>query len=188
MRHPPRISPSRVQVIEPAFIRMRPAHWKNLQLGVAKTPMPVRCAISPQSMRRSAAAAYSHEIPLGYDMGHIAQAYRKLGNDAKFDDAMSRFKASLDAQLAEGADNWVLSRSRAHYAVLANDYEGAITLLENAFEQGAYIDTINATAWPVFKPLNGDPRYEAAKAAMVARLNEELEKMDFSDLERELGS
>ena len=125
----------------------------------------------------------------GHDsMGYIAQAYRKLGNDTKFDDAMSRFKASLDAQLTEGADNWVLNRSRAHYAVLANDYEGAISLLEKAFEQGAYIDTVNATAWPVFKPLNGDPRYEAVKAKMVARLNEELEKMDFSDLETEHGS
>ncbi|HEY5776107.1 MAG TPA: hypothetical protein VIS57_08485, partial [Xanthomonadales bacterium] len=121
-------------------------------------------------------------------MGYIAQAYRKLGDDAKFDDAMSRFKASLDAQLAEGADNWVLNRSRAHYAALANDYETAISLLEKAFEQGAYIDTVNAKAWPVFKPLNGDPRYEAAKAKMVARLEEELKKMDFSKLETIQGS
>jgi TolB-like protein len=121
-------------------------------------------------------------------MGYIAQAYRKLGDDAKFDDAMSRFKASLDAQLAEGADNWVLNRSRAHYAALANDYETAISLLEKAFEQGAYIDTVNAKAWPVFKPLNGDPRYEAAKAKMVARLEEELKKMDFSKLGTIQGS
>ena len=119
----------------------------------------------------------------GYgSMGYIAQAYRKLGDDAKFDDAMSRFKASLDAQLAEGADNWVLSRSRAHYAVLANDYETAISLLEKAFEQGAYFDTITATAWPVFKPLNGDPRYEVAKATMVARRTGELEKMNLEEL------
>jgi len=121
-------------------------------------------------------------------MGYIAQAYRKLGDNAKFDDAMARFKASLDAQLAQGADNWVLNRSRAHYAALANDYETAISLLEKAFEQGAYIDTVNAKAWPAFKPLNGDPRYEAAKKKMVARLEEELKKMDFSKLETVQGS
>jgi tetratricopeptide (TPR) repeat protein len=119
----------------------------------------------------------------GYSsMGFIAQAYRKLGNDAKFDDAMSRFKASLDMQLAEGADNWVLSRSRAHYAMLANDDETAISLLEKAFEQGAYLDTANDTDWPVFKPLNGNPRYEAAKEKMVARLDEELQKMKLEPL------
>jgi hypothetical protein len=115
----------------------------------------------------------------GYpSMGFIAQAYRELGDEEKFSDAMRRFKSSLDAQIAEGADNWPLSRSRAQYEVLANDYEAAIDLLEKAFQQGAYIDTTNATAWPVFKPLDGDPRYEAAKAAMNARLEAELQKMN----------
>ena len=125
----------------------------------------------------------------GYSsMGFIAHAYRELGDEAKFTDAMSRFKASLDAQLAEGADNWVLSRSRAHYAVLANDYQTAISLLEKAFEQGAYLDTENETAWSVFKPLNGDPRYEAAKASMVVRLKEEFKKMDLEAIEAGQGS
>ena len=115
----------------------------------------------------------------GYNaMGFIAQAYRQLGKQAKFDDAMLRFKAALERQIAEGADNWRLNFSRAHHAVLANDYDAAISLLEKAFQQGAYLDTVSETAWPVFKPLNGDPRYEAAKAAMVKRLDEELKKMD----------
>jgi TolB-like protein/tetratricopeptide (TPR) repeat protein len=117
-----------------------------------------------------------------YSMGFIAQAYRKLDNEEKFNDAMSRFKAGLDAQQAEGADNVFLTFSRAHYAVLADDYDAAIGFLEKAFQQGAYLDTENETAWPVFKPLNGDPRYEAAKAAMVERLNEELKKMDTEPL------
>jgi len=113
----------------------------------------------------------------GYNaMGFIAQAYRNLGNEEKFEDAMQYFNSSLDAQVAEGADNWVLSFSRAHYAVLANDYEAAISLLEKAFQQGAYLDTSNKTAWPVFKVLDGDPRYETAKKTMNARLQEELVK------------
>lgn len=124
-------------------------------------------------------SSWSGRVGYGNDaMGFIAQAYRKLGNEALFEDAMSRFKATLDAQVAEGANNLVLSRSQAYYAVLAGDYDAAIGFLETAFQQGAYLDTANETAWPVFKPLNGDPRYEAAKATMNERLNEELEKME----------
>ena len=115
----------------------------------------------------------------GYNpMGFIAQAYRMMGNEAKFNDAMQRFKSALDAQLAEGADNWVLSFSGAHYAVLAGDFESAINLLEQGFQQGGFMDTGTETAWPVFKPLNGDLRYEAAKAGMVTRLDSERGKMD----------
>ena len=125
----------------------------------------------------------------GYSiMGFIAQAYRKVGNETKFDDAMLRFKAAQDVQLAEGVENWPFSISQAHYAVLADDYDTAITFLEKAFQQGAYLDTENETAWPVFKPLNGDPRYEAAKASMVARLEEEMKKMDLEALEAGQGS
>ncbi len=118
---------------------------------------------------------------LGYGnnaMGFIAQAYRKVGNETKFNDAMLRFRAALDKQLAEGAENWSISISAAHYAVLAVDYDTAITFLEKAFQQGGYLDTENETAWPVFKPLNGDPRFEAAKTSMNARLEEELAKME----------
>jgi len=114
----------------------------------------------------------------GYDvMAYIAYAYRSVGSEEKFEDAMLRFKAALDGQLAEGADNMAFNFSRAQYAALAIDYHAAINLMELAFEQGLYIDTVAETALPILKPLNGDPRYEAAKAAMEARLNMELEKL-----------
>ncbi len=60
-----------------------------------------------------------------FSMGFIANAYRETGNQEMFKDAMHRLKASLNAQLSEGANNWVLSWSQAHYAVLAGDYEAA---------------------------------------------------------------
>ncbi len=78
----------------------------------------------------------------GYQiMGFIAQSYRETGNEEKFADAMQRYKAALDAQIAEGADNWPLYRSRAQYAVLAGDYETAIDMMEQAFQKGGYHDT-----------------------------------------------
>ena len=61
--------------------------------------------------------------------------------------------------------------------MLADDHDAAISYLEKGFQKGGYLDTVNESAFPIFKPLNGDPRYEAAKAAMNARLEIELEKM-----------
>jgi tetratricopeptide (TPR) repeat protein len=107
-------------------------------------------------------------------MASIAQAYRELGNQAKFNDAMAILKDSLEAQKAEGADNFVLSRSYAKYAMLNDDHDAAIGFFERAIQQGGYLDT---EYQPIFKPLNGNPRYEAAKAAMNLRVEEELEKM-----------
>lgn len=110
-------------------------------------------------------------------MASIAFAYRSLGNEQKFNDAMSRFKASLDAQLAENTDNWVFNLSRAQYAIMANDHETAMDLVEVAFDQGLYLDTEQRESWLILQPLDGDPRFEAAKAAMNVRLEKELAKM-----------
>jgi TolB-like protein len=132
--------------------------------------------------RWSSLDEFSNDWPGGAGYGYgsmasIAYAYRELGNEEKFKDAIARFKVVLDAQTAEGANNWVFNFSRAQHSILTNDYEAAIDLMELAFEQGLYIDTVAETAWPILKPLNGDPRYEAAKAVMEARLNMELKKM-----------
>ena len=110
-------------------------------------------------------------------MASIAQAYREMGNQAKFNEAMAILKDALDIQHAEGADNWLLNFSQARYAMLSDNHDAAIGYLEKAFQQGGYLDTENEIAFPIFKPLNGNLRYEAAKAAMNARLAEELEKM-----------
>jgi len=113
-------------------------------------------------------------------MGFIAQAYRAVGSESRFSDAMSRFRAALDSQLNEGANNWPLHLSRAQYAMLSDNHEAAIGFLEMAFQQGAYIDTSNETAFSIFRPLNGNPRFEAAKEVMISRLDEELKEMERS--------
>ena len=140
--------------------------------------------------RWSSLDAFSSDWPggngYGYDsMGAIALSYHKVGNEDMYAKAMLRFRAALDQQLSQGADNWVLSWSQAFYAILAGDYETAIDYAERSFQQGNYLDTESETAWPSFKALDGDPRYEAAKAAMNARLAAELEKMT---IEQSTGS
>ncbi len=106
-------------------------------------------------------------------LGFIAQSYGLLGQEEKFDDAMARFKASLDAQLAMGIDNGYFSFSRAFHAMLSGDHDAAITLLDSAFQNGVTIDPRQRKAWPVFQALQGDPSYEDAKTRMLAHLNEE---------------
>jgi tetratricopeptide (TPR) repeat protein len=115
-------------------------------------------------------------------MAFIAESYGRLDQEDKFGEALDRARAANDAQLAEGADNWSLSLVRAQVASLSGDYDAAITLLERAFEQGGVIDVATPTAWPVFRPLNGDPRYEAAKARMLKHLNTERSELGLEPL------
>jgi hypothetical protein len=115
-------------------------------------------------------------------MASIAQAYREVGNQEKFNEAMVLLRDSLDAQQAQGADNWLLYFSYARYAMLADDHDAAISYLEKGFQKGGYLDTVNESAFPIFRPLDGNPRYEAAKAAMNERLELELKKMNSDSL------
>ncbi|HLF29676.1 MAG TPA: hypothetical protein VI566_01460, partial [Xanthomonadales bacterium] len=106
-------------------------------------------------------------------LGFIAQSYAHLDNDEKFNEVMSRFQTSLDQQVENGADNWVLTWSSAHFALLAGDPQGAIALLGKAAEQGAIIDSGLTGSWSVFNSLRGDPAFEAVKTRMLQHLNEE---------------
>jgi hypothetical protein len=106
-------------------------------------------------------------------LGFIAQSYGLVGEEEKFDDAMARFKAALDAQLEMGIDNGYFSQSRAFHAMLSGDHDSAIALLDSAFQNGITIDPRQRKSWPVFRPLHGDSRYEDVKTRMLDHLNRE---------------
>ena len=106
-------------------------------------------------------------------LGFIAQSYGLLGRQEKFDVAMTLFTASLDAQTAMGIDNGNFSLSRAFHAMLSGDRDSAIDLLDIAFQQGVTIDPRQRKAWPIFHPLQGDPRFADAKTRMLIHLNDE---------------
>jgi TolB-like protein/Tfp pilus assembly protein PilF len=107
-----------------------------------------------------------------YTMGSIAHAYSRVGEPDKFDDAMARFQASLEWQIEQGADNWVLTGSRAQFAMLSGDHDGALEFLGQSFEQGGLQIIPLTTEHSVFAPLRGDPRFEALLVEMRERLNE----------------
>jgi TolB-like protein/Flp pilus assembly protein TadD len=108
-----------------------------------------------------------------YLMGNIAHAYSRVGDSKKFDDAMARYQASLEWQIEQGASNGSLTRSRAHYAMLAGDHDGALALLGQVYEQGGLPIIPLTKETSVFAPLRGDPRFEAVLSQMRERLNQQ---------------
>ena len=86
---------------------------------------------------------------------------------------MVRYQASLEWQTQQGADNFFLTGSQAHFAMLSGDHEGAVVLLRRAFEQGSLSIIPLTRETSVFAPLRGDPRFEALLTQMWERLNEQ---------------
>jgi tetratricopeptide (TPR) repeat protein len=115
-------------------------------------------------------------------MGHIARAYQLLGDEGKYSDALQRFRASLDFQRANGADSFLMEWAEGYYFALAGDFDAALTHLERASTFGFKFDLETSAYWPVYKPLDGVPRFEALKADGQRRINAEREQVGLEPL------
>jgi TolB-like protein len=115
-------------------------------------------------------------------MAFVAEAYRNTGNEDKFREALRLARANNDLQMSQGADNWTMSLSRAQVAMLEGDQDQAITLLERAIDQGLVMDLTAPKAWPLFHPMRGDPRFEAARSKMLEHLNAERAELGLEPL------
>ena len=113
----------------------------------------------------------------GEMLAYLALAYRHLDDEPAFTDAMLRLRASLDAQLSEGADNWRMSTVQAYYALLADDFDSALEHIERMVEQGAVYNTAWKSEQSFVRPLRGEPRFEAARAIMIQRVNDAREEL-----------
>ncbi|HKX55707.1 MAG TPA: hypothetical protein VJN01_06390, partial [Xanthomonadales bacterium] len=107
----------------------------------------------------------------------LAKAYGQAGNVAKFNDAMRRAGESLEQQIAEGGDNWVLHASRAHFAMLGGDHDGALELLTKVVDMGGLPRMDFRGTHSDFAPLHGDPRFEAVMDRMRQKLNAERDEL-----------
>lgn len=112
----------------------------------------------------------------------LAKAYSQAGNEARFNDAMRRAGEALDQQVAEGGDSWVLHSSRAHFAMLGGDHEGALELLTKVVDMGGLPRIDLRGAHSDFAPLHGDPRFEAVMARMQQYLNAERAKLGLEEM------
>ncbi len=125
--------------------------------------------------------AWQRDFPGRFGVGdlnlaRITHAYRTLGNDEVFSDAMQRLQKNLMFQRSQGADNFVLLASEAYYHMLAGHEDEALNSLAQTIDRGMITRPRMADDWPVFRPLEGDPRYEAIQQRMIDHLNIERAK------------
>ncbi|MEE8281573.1 MAG: tetratricopeptide repeat protein, partial [Gammaproteobacteria bacterium] len=123
------------------------------------------------------AADYPHDDN-GYElMAEVALAYSRTGNTVRLDDALLLMENAMANLLGQGIDNWVFMVENAKYLALAGEYDQAITQLEHAIERGFKDYAPIATSVPMFEPLREDPRFVAAEALMVEKINVEREAL-----------
>jgi hypothetical protein len=86
---------------------------------------------------------------------------------------MARFRAVQDLLKSQGIDSYFwFELFEACYYAMAADHDRAIAHLDTAVSKGLILaGTRMADNFPVLKPLEGDPRYEAIQARMIENLN-----------------
>jgi len=119
-------------------------------------------------------AAFPDQGLNGYGfMTEVAYAYSQTGGQQRFNDAMQRIRRAHDKQRSAGADNYIFDMYEAGYYSMAGDLERAIDLFERAIDRGHITSTRPGDDRPYFKPLEGEPRFEAARMRMIEHLNRE---------------
>jgi tetratricopeptide (TPR) repeat protein len=125
----------------------------------------------------SFAADYPHNA-IGYDlMTEVALAYSRTGNTERFDDALLLVERAMSNLSDQGIDNWSFMLENAKYLALAEEYDQAITQLEQAIDRGYRGYAPIATTTPMFEPLRDDPRFVTAEAVMIDNINVERETL-----------
>jgi TolB-like protein len=126
--------------------------------------------------------AFETSFPADGYFGHrimnaIALAYRRGGNQAKFDDAMQRVRRAHESLTEQGLSNPDYWLNEAAWFAMAGRHAEALELLSAAIDGGRILSVRIADAMPYFKELEGDPAYEAIQARMVEHLNSERDKL-----------
>jgi len=111
---------------------------------------------------------------VGYgSMIQVALAYRRVGNQAKFEDAMARIRTAHDSLAEQGLNNKVFFTNEAAYYAMADDREQALKFLAAAIDNGEIFASRISDDLPFFADYNGDPDYEAIQARMIENLERE---------------
>lgn len=118
----------------------------------------------------------------------MAHAYRSVGNEGRFAEAMRLLENNLSTQRAQGADNIVLLESEAYYDMLTGDEQQALDKLSQSVEGGFLLSPRIIDDLPVFKPLEGDPRFEAIQLRNLEIINRERAKLGWEPVELDRAS
>jgi TolB-like protein len=121
--------------------------------------------------------AFESEFPAGVwgypEMLDIALAYRRIGNQAGFDEALQRLGKAVQKSVDEGMSGYWVAMNQAAYLALAGRREEALAALAKAIDEGFVSSLRIASEWPYLADLEGDPEYEAIQARMIEHLNRE---------------
>ncbi|MEH6636732.1 MAG: hypothetical protein V7700_14495 [Halioglobus sp.] len=114
---------------------------------------------------------YPHDFD-GYPlMLQVAFAYRAIGNQERFKDAMTRVRTAHDRLLGEGFDHFLLYTNEANYYAMTGDHDKAIAKLDVAVSKGYIGDLRLADMNRPLMALEDDPRFQAIQRRMIENLN-----------------
>ncbi len=108
-----------------------------------------------------------------WPMADIALAYRRTGNQQRFEEALAVLRASNQSSYSQGIRHPALLMLMAIEHVLAGETTQALEQLAIAIDSG-YINSAKISQdLPFFRELDGNPEYEAIQARMIEHINRE---------------
>jgi len=107
----------------------------------------------------------------------IALAYKRVGNQEKFGDAMARLRTAHDSLAEQGLSNGIFFANEAMYYSMAQQAETALQFLAAAVDSGQVYSARIADDMPQLSELEGMPEYEAIQSRMLEHLNSERGKL-----------
>jgi len=125
--------------------------------------------------------AFQQAVPahvFGYrEMADIAFAYRRTGNQTRFDEAMTALQTANEQTFSQGMRGAEFLMVMAAYHAMAGDPDQALEWLAQAVDGGMIVSTRISKEYPYFSELDGDPEYEAIQSRMIEHLNAERQKL-----------
>ena len=110
-------------------------------------------------------------------MADIALAYRRAGNQARFDEAWTILRMTSEQTRSQGIRGGDFQMVLAAYHAMAGNPDQALGHLALAIDGGLIVSAKISKEYPYFKDLDGIPEYEAIQARMIDHLNREREKL-----------
>jgi len=131
--------------------------------------------------------AFATDFPsngyVGYNvMVEVALAYKKAGNQQRFNEAMSMIRTAHDSLISQGLNNRVFFTLEAAYYAMAEDRDQALEFLAAAIDGGQVFAARITEDLPVFQEFEGDPEYEAIQARMMEHVNRERAKLSLEPI------
>jgi TolB-like protein/Tfp pilus assembly protein PilF len=106
-------------------------------------------------------------------MTNIAVAYKRIGNEERFLDAMQRVEEALKQSRAMGVKNPFFRLQNAIYLTLSDKHEDALDELDAAVQGGILTTFRIADGWVVLKELETYPRFQEIQERMIEHLQAE---------------